>query len=228
MHQYIRIPVDRVLMVAVGKEEMPGVLSVKRKERGSSGEGNECLTKEGIALAFASLALLCWCLAFFICLVSFILFLVAGGGDPKEINKKKIDTQCGDGLFWTVYLHLAVHTPSWIFISCVMTTMVSFDKEKAFGLKTKVPLPLLVIPVVFCLGYIIAFGHMAAQMEGRFQDALKNQMCMNAVSEFGHWGESNRLDVLRNMYLGVDILYCVCYFCFMCAACLMAVDSREW
>jgi hypothetical protein len=231
MHQFVRIPVDKGLMAkesSVGGNEAQREILTKWKEMGSGSSRNEGLTREQIIQGFANVGLWCWTLAFIVCVPSFICYLVAAGGDVKDSKKKEIDKACGAELFQTVYDHFVLHIFSFLFICFVVNFIFSFKNKEESELQKNMPLSWMMIPVVFCLGYIIAFAYMAARMEGRFQEASKNEKCMNAVHGFGRWGEAYRLDVLRNMYLVADVLWCVCYFFLLCAACLMGAYSREW
>jgi hypothetical protein len=231
MHQFIRIPVDQGLMakeLSVEEKEEQSKILTKWKETGSGSEG---LSREQITRGFVNVGLWCWTLASIVCLASFLCYLHAAVSDVKDFRKKEIDKACGAELFRTVYDHFVLHIFSFLFMCFVAPFIFEFEDrelDKPSKLQKTMPLSMMMVPVVLCLGYIIAFGYMAGHMEGRFQEASKNEKCMNAVHGFGRWGEAYRLDVLRNMYLVADVLWCVCYFLLLCAACLMGAYSREW
>jgi hypothetical protein len=199
---------------------------------GSSAKQTKESTKTGPAAVLSMIALFLFAVACVLCIVSCIYYLHAAGMDSLNVKKDKVDKMCGDGLFLIVYVHCIVHFVSFILFLCLMNPVImvvksGFKFEEDGGVS---PFCLFSVVLVFCIGCIIAFGVMAAQMDVRFQDALGKGECVDAMSGYGNQqmfviaARPYPLEVLRNMYLVLDSLYCVFFFLLICVACLEGAD----
>jgi hypothetical protein len=225
MHQFIRIPVDRTLMANESSAHKEGTVSKSSAKQ----------TENTPPSMFGMIAFFFFLLTFVLWLISFLYYAIKAKDDLGGSQKTKVDEECGDGLFWIVYVHFIVHVISFIFFSCMMC-YVWFAIQEQSALKDGggvSPLCVCLLLVVFCIGCIVAFSCMAAQMEERFQDALEKPMCVDALSSYGLSPyytvrpDPYPLKALRYMYLTMDILYCVFFFVFMCAACFMVIYPEQ-
>ena len=201
---------------------------------GSSAKQTKESTKTGPAAVLFMIALFLFVVVCVMCVVSCFYYLFAAGRDRLDAKKKLVDKECGDGLFWIVYVHCIVHFVSFILFLCLMNPVIMVVKSGfKFGEDGGVsPFCLFSVFLVFCIGCIIAFSFMAAQMEVRFQDALGKGECVDAMSWYGNAdphmfvrpARPYPLEVLRNMYLVLDSLYCVFFFLLICVACLEGAD----
>jgi hypothetical protein len=226
MHQFIRIPVDRTLMANESSALLVGNVG------GSSAKQTKESTKTGPAAVLSMILYFLFAVACVLCIISCIYYLSAASMDSLNVKKDKVDRKCGDGLILIVYVHCIVHFVSLILFLCLVTPVMvavksGFKFEEDGGVS---PFCFFSVLLVFCIGCIIAFSVMAAQMDVRFQDAFGKEECVDAMSRYGNPqtffipARPYPLEVLRNMYLVLDSLYCVFFFLLICVACLEGAD----
>jgi hypothetical protein len=228
MHQFIRIPVDRTLM----SNESSALLG--ENVGGSSAKQTKESTKTGPAAVLSMIALFLFVVICVMCVVSFFYYVFAAGRDRLDTRKKLVDKECGDGLFLIFYVHCIVHVVFFILSLCLMRIVMEvIDRQLRLKEDGGVsPFCFFSVVLVFCIGCIIAFSFMAAQMEVRFQDAVGKGECVDAMFWYGNADPHifvrpagpYPLEVLRNMYLVLDSLYCVFFFLLICVACLEGAD----